>query len=97
MRGEGNAQDPSETPALVDMQLCLQGSGECPGFGAIQEDWKNVCLEQAELCVNTDTSLPNPALEAAHAVSCDGNTPTYLRTAAPRPPPHGSQDSRSRG
>ena len=33
--------------------------------------------------VNTDTGLPNPALEAAHAVSCDGNTPTYLRTGAP--------------
>jgi len=79
----GNSQDPPETPALEDIQLRLQDPGECPGFGAIQEDWKNVRLEQAELCVNTDTGLPDHALEAAHAVSRDGNTPTYLRPAAP--------------
>src|SRR6218665_3252072 len=80
---EGNSQDPPETPALEDIQLRLQGPGECPGFGAIQEDWKNVHLEQAELCVDTDTGLPDPAMEAAHAVSRDGNTPTYLRIPAP--------------
>src|SRR6218665_4123369 len=45
---EGNSRDPPETPALEDIQLRLQGSGERPGFGAIQEDWKNMRLEQTE-------------------------------------------------
>jgi len=54
---------------LEDIKLRLQGPGEFLGFGAIQEDWQNVRLEQAKLCVDTDAGLPNPALGAAHAVA----------------------------
>jgi len=53
--------------------------GKSSSFGTIQE---YVHLEQVELRVDVDDGLPDPALGAAQAVSCNDHPPTYLRAAA---------------
>jgi len=76
---KGTCRIPLRHHALEDIELRLQNPGESPCFGTKQEDWQYVHLEQTELCADTNTGLPDPSLETVHAVSCDGNSSTYLR------------------
>lgn len=69
MSREGDSQDPPETTALEDIQFRIPGPSECPDFGAIHEDWKNVRHAQEGSCVDTDAGLPNPKFQIIDELS----------------------------